>query len=222
MVVSSLSESEDPGSSPGPAAMKQQILIIGGGTTFDTYGDYISYLKSKDISLDRIRPQKDWKDTLAEKLGNNFDVLLPKMPNSTFAKYREWEIWFGRLIPLLSNNIILVGHSLGGAFLAKYLSMNKVPKIIKATILVAAPYKGGGKEETLGRFSPLPNTDKFIKQCRKIFLIQSEDDPVVSFEHLGKYKRVLPDAKIMVFKDRGHFKQATFPEVVSLIKTLAA
>jgi len=30
----------------------------------------------------------------------------------------------------------------------------------------------------------------------------------------------LPDAKTLIFKDKGHFRQETFPEIVELIKNI--
>ena len=45
----------------------------------------------------------------------------------TNARYEEWKIWFERMIPFLNDNVILVGHSLGGIFFVKYLSENLLP-----------------------------------------------------------------------------------------------
>jgi len=200
--------------------MNQQIVVIGGGTTFDSYKSYISYLKNKELTLDMLRPSRDWKDTLAGELGKNFDVLLPKMPNKTNAQYREWKIWFERVIPLLNKEIVLIGHSLGGTFLVKYLSENIIPKTIIATILVAAPFDDEGKGESLASFALPSLFAKFAKQCQRIYLIQSKDDPVVPFEHIKKYCRALPNAETMIFENRGHFNQETFPEAIELIRKL--
>ena len=106
--------------------MKQQIIVIHGGTTFDTYKNYLSFLKNREIKLDRLKSNRDWKDNLQEKLGENFEVLSPRMPNGTNARYKEWKIWFERIIPFFGKNIILLGHSLGGIFLAKYLSEKNI------------------------------------------------------------------------------------------------
>lgn len=61
--------------------MKQQVLVIGGGTTFDSYREYTSFLKQARLSLDDLRSHSDWKDNLPKDLGEGFDVLLPSMPN---------------------------------------------------------------------------------------------------------------------------------------------
>lgn len=200
--------------------MKQQVIIIHGGTTFDNYEDYLSYLKNKEITLDKLKLKKDWKDTLQEKLGENFEVLSPRMPNGTNARYEEWKIWFDRIIPLLNDSLIFIGHSLGGIFLAKYFSENEISKIIKATILIAPPFDDENSEESLSDFKLPSSLSKFAKQSGEIYLIQSKDDPVVSFEQLGKYKNALPNAKTIIFENREHFKQETFPEIIELIKKI--
>ncbi len=203
--------------------MKKQIIVIHGGTTFNTYKDYISYLKNNEISLERLKPRKDWKDTLSEKLGNNYEILIPRMPNKTNARYAEWKLWFERIIPFLSKDIILIGHSLGGIFLAKYLSENTIPKKIKATILVAAPFDDNENEnnrESLTDFILPTSLIKFTEQSKKIFLIQSKDDSVVSFKHLGKYKQALLNSKEIILNKREHFNQEVFPEIIDLIKSI--
>lgn len=198
----------------------QQIVVIHGGETFDTYKDYILYLNRREISLDKLRAQRDWKDTLAEMLGEDFDVLSPRMPNGTNARYKEWKIWFERVIPLLNKNVIFIGHSLGGIFLAKYLSKNTISKTIKATILVAAPFDDANSEESLADFKLSSSLAKFSKQSGIIYLIHSKDDPIVPFEQFEKYKKALPNSKTIILDNREHFNQEAFPEIIKLIRTL--
>jgi uncharacterized protein len=200
--------------------MKQQVIVIHGGSTFDTYEEYISHLKKSEIQIERLRLKRDWKESLAKKLGEDFDVLLPQMPNKTSAHFEEWKIWFGKIIPFLENKVILVGHSLGGIFLAKYLSENDIPKKIKATILVSAPFDDEKTGRSLADFKLSFSLTKFADQGGKIYLIQSKDDLEVPFENIGKYKKSLPEAKTMIFENRGHFLQEDFPEIIDLIKSL--
>ena len=201
--------------------MKKQVVIIHGGTTFDTYKKYIAFLKKRKISLDKLlRPHQGWKNTLQKELGENFEVLRPRMPNGTNARYKEWKIWFERIILFLGKEVILLGHSLGGVFLAKYLSETDFPVKIKATILVAAPFDDSDRKESLTDFKLPASLKKFAKQGGEIYLIQSKDDPSVPFEQLEKYKQALPSVKTMIFDDREHFNQETFPEIIQLIKQL--
>lgn len=197
--------------------MKKQVVVIHGGSAFETDKDYLSFLESLKVDLDRYR-KIGWKDSLREELGNRFDVLLPKMPNPMNSKYAEWKILFRKIARLLDDNVILIGHSLGGVFLAKYLSENKFPRKICASILIAPPYDEKDIEEPLGDFVISNNLKRFKKQGGKIFIYHSEDDPVVPYLDLGKYQKDLPDATVRIFKDRGHFNQEKFPELVREIK----
>lgn len=199
--------------------MKQQVLIIQGGTSFDNYNDYISYLKKyRQISLDRLKIRKNWKKRMDIDLGKNFEVFLPEMPNRVNARYFEWKIWFERILTLLGDGLIFIGHSLGGIFLAKYLSENKIDKKIKALILVSAPFDDANNMESLVNFKLKKSLLNLSKQSENIYLIQSKDDPLVPFEQVEKYKKELPNAKVIIFEDRGHFSQETFPELIKLIK----
>ena len=203
--------------------MKKQIVIIHGGTSFETYEDYISYLKAKEINIEKLRPRKEWKDTLATELGDDYEILMPRMPNGTNARYDEWKLWFNKIAEILNDEVVLIGHSLGGIFLAKYLSENTFPKRIIATILIAPPFDdtdGGDGKESLIDFALPTSLAKFTEQSGKIYLVHSKDDPVVPFTQLKKYRQALPSAETIVFENREHFNQETFPEIIELIKSI--
>lgn len=198
--------------------MKKQILIVHGGNAFEKYEDYISYLKNKEVSIDKLN-FKDWKRSLGEVLGNEYQVLNPQMPNSQNARYSEWKIWFERLIPILDDTVVFIGHSLGGIFLAKYLSENNYPKKIKAIFLIAAPFNTKD-EHPLVDFVLLNDLSSFLKQSDNIFLYQSKDDEVVPYSNVLNYQKFIPDAKVRIFENRKHFNQAELFEIVSDIKSL--
>ncbi len=194
----------------------KQIIVIHGGTTFDTYEEYMVYLNFCELTLEKMN-RKDWKDSLASNL-SDFEVIYPKMPNAKNARYLEWKIWFEKLFHLLNDDMILIGHSLGGIFLAKYLSENKFPKNIESLHLVAAPYDTEVCKESLADFALSQTVEALIKQTKHIFLYQSKDDTAVPFADVEKYKRDLPTAILSVFENRGHFTQAKFPELLENIK----
>ncbi len=199
--------------------MKKQVVIIHGGDTFNTYTEYIASLKSFIIDFSKML-RRGWKENLEQELGSEFRVVLPKMPNQANAKYSEWKIWFEKIIPFLDEEVVFVGHSLGGIFLAKYFSENTYPKKIRATFLIAAPFDTSGTDYTLADFSLPQSLAGLEKQGGKIFIYQSKDDNVVPFSNLEKYKHALPSAKEWVFTDRGHFNQTHLPELVEDIQNL--
>lgn len=85
------------------------------------------------------------------------------MPNGNNAQYIEWKIWFERLLPFLNDGVILIGHSLGGIFLAKYLSENNFSIKVRAAILIAAPFDALGMKESLSQFKLLSPLENFKK-----------------------------------------------------------
>lgn len=97
-------------------------------------------------------------------------------------------------------------------------SENNISRKIKATILVAAPFDDEKSGKSLADFKLSSSLESFVKHGGKIYLIQSKDDPEVLFEQLEKYKKALPNAKTMIFENREHFNQESFPEIVELIK----
>lgn len=193
----------------------KQVCIIHGGTTFETNKDYLADLDAKELKYDRLLYAPDWKSWLGTKL-RGFDVLLPKMPNNANAQYDEWALYFSKIVPLLRNDVVLVGHSLGSIFLAKYLQENKLPIRIKKLILIAAPYNDESAE-SLGSFK-LSSAKKLSGTASEIHLMHSEDDPVVLPIELDKYITDLPEAAVHRFKSRQHFNTPTFPELLKLIK----
>lgn len=198
--------------------MKQQVFIISGGSTFDSYEAYLSHLRVKEVGLDRLRAGR-WKINMSENLGDGYDVLLFNMPNSNNAKYLEWKIWFEKFIQLLDENIIFVGHSLGGIFLVKYLSEISYPKKIRATLLIAPP-ASAATEESLADFVTGEDLSKFNDQGGRITMYFSSDDQIVPVSHMVSYQRQLPSVEFKVFDGRGHFNQEQFPELVDDIKKL--
>lgn len=199
---------------------KRQVIAVHGGTTFDTEAQYLAFIKTRELTLERLRQGDDWKGNLAQDLGSDFDVLLPRMPNGTNARYGEWRTWFARCAALLDDDAILIGQSLGGIFLAKYLAEETLPKRVKATILVAAPFDDCSTEESLTDFTLPSSLTKLITQAGAIHLFQSADDPMVPVVEVSKYQAALPHGEVHLFSDRAHFNQKHFPEIVDLIKSL--
>jgi len=193
---------------------KKQVIVIHGGEAWDTYEEYIEYLKSYDFTMEKFDKiiSRRWKENLQNNLGENFQVIKPSMPSERNAKYNEWTIWFEKLFPYLNEEIILIGHSLGATFLAKYISENILPKHISQIHLVSGAIgsKGGFNFET--------SLEKIENQCKNIFIYHSTDDFVVDFEDGLKYKKMLPKAIFIKFDDRNHFLQEEFPEIVQNIK----
>src|SRR3989344_2357650 len=198
--------------------MKKQVVVIHGGDTFDTYEKYLRFLRRFRIDFKRyFDGKRGWKENLGEILGDDYQVIQPDMPNKFNAKYPELQIWFEKFIPHLNGEVILVGHSLGGTFLAKYLSENTFPKKIKGVFLVSPPFDDNA-DYSLSDFA-LPK--KLKLQTKHVFIYHSSDDDVVPFADLNKYTSAINNVTAKQFTDRGHFNQEEFLELVEDIKNLS-
>lgn len=197
-----------------------QVIVIHGGDAFDTYEQYLDFLRGWQIAAEDIHTKRsDWKEGLGLALGPGYEVIAPKMPNKLNAKYLEWTIWFEKYIPHLDPEVILVGHSMGGIFLVKYLAEHEFPKTIHGLFLVAAPYDSEGSEP-LGDFVLPADISRCARQTQKIFLYHSTDDPVVPVANAQRYQAQFPGAIYRTLHDRGHINQEQFPELVADIRSL--
>lgn len=200
--------------------MKKQIVVIHGGDAHETYEDYLSFLENVRIDFDRYRlGGSDWKRTLRERLGERYEIIAPDMPDKINAKYAEWKIWFEKFIPHLEPETMLIGHSLGGTFLVKYLSENIFPRKLVALFLVA-PCFDDTQEYSLGDFRHASDLSRLRDRAGALFLYYSEDDPIVPFDNLAKFRRVFPRAVVRSFRDRRHFNQEEFPELLDDIRSI--
>lgn len=198
----------------------KQVIAIHGGDAFPSYEEYLDDLRNFKIeSIEYFKGHNDWKKNLQQTLGEKYEVILPRMPNSGNAKYLDWKIWFEKLTPFLNEEVILIGHSLGVSFLAKYLSEERISKKILGTFFVSGVYDLDG-DRPLVEFTLPTSLSLLEEQGGKIFLYHSKDDPVVHFSELAKYQAALPHAKVTILEDRQHVNQESFPEIVADIQNI--
>ena len=197
---------------------KPQIFMVHGGMTFKNKKDYLHFLKNREISIEKkIRWAGDYLD---KKLGKDFEIIRPRMPLQDNAKYADWKIHFEKHFPYLRNGAILIGSSLGGTFLAKYLSENRLPKKILSVFLVCPPFDNTVEGEDLaGGFHLGADLSLMEKNCKNLYLLFSQDDGIVPVSHAEKYRKKLKKASIIIFESKnGHFRIPEFPEIIEMIK----
>ncbi len=199
---------------------KKILLYIHGGMTFNNKEDYMNYLREREISLENFDYWAD--DFLKNSMGEKYKLVKPRMPCKENAKYEEWKITFEKFTQYLDENSILIGTSLGGIFLAKYLSENKLQTKLKAVFLVAPPFDDSLSTEDLAGDFELKQDLKLIEEnAENIFFYFSTDDPVVPVEHLRKYHELLPKASFKELDNKnGHFIISEFPELIADINLL--
>jgi len=194
---------------------RQVVTIHGGGSFIPQAGEtMLEIIAAKEPSLERMRRSVDWKGEIQERLGDAYDVLAPRMPNADAPHYREWKLWFEKILPLFEEDALFVGHSLGGMFLAKYFSENPQRAHVPALFLVAPPY------DSMRYGWELADVEALASHAGKVFIYHSKDDEVVPFGENEKFKAALPGAAFRELDDRGHFNKDDFPEIVGDIRSL--
>ena len=154
---------------------------------------------------------------LRRSLGAAYSVTCPAMPAPTRPSYERWKLKLEKLLPAGKSPPILVGHSLGGSVLLKYLSEQKRQVDAAGLFVVAAPYWGSEMEEFVLR-------DGFARSLPaglKIYLYQSRDDEVVDIKHLSRYSAAIPQATTRMLDRGGHTFKNGLPELVEDIRALS-
>ncbi len=159
--------------------------------------------------------------SLRRALGDSFEILYPQMPDESDPDYSKWKPVIESELASTEGVATVIGHSLGGSFLLKFLVEEKTAVRIAGVFLIAAPYWGGegwvyeGYERVM-----LP--EDFASRLpagASVFLYHSRNDETVPFEHMALYSKRLPQARTRPL-DRGHQLNDDLSEVAADIQSL--
>lgn len=131
--------------------------------------------------------------SLARHLGDGFSIDFPRLPEDD-PEDGHWLEAINEAIARTSGPVVLVGHSVGGYLLLKYLAMNRVTTPIAALCVIAAPFPGGDPAWTFDGFDLPDDMDRLLPTDTKVLLYASEDDETVPFAHRDLYAAALPRA----------------------------
>ena len=160
--------------------------------------------------------------SLQNALGFGYDVHYPKMPEEDSVTYADWKAPIERELATLDDEIILVGHSVGGSVLMKYLFEEQIDKPITSLFLLATPFWGADEFWKWDEVRLPEDVAAKLASIPRIFLYHSRDDDTVPFAHLALYAAKLPQATIREFDERGHQFENDLAEVAEDIGRVAA
>lgn len=163
----------------------------------------------------------DLVHSLREALGEDYLVLYPMMPDPENPAYDLWKQRFEQELEAAGDGVVLVGHSLGGSVLLKFLSEEGSTKAIGGLCIVAAPYWGGAGWQ-VEEYMLTTDFARKLPHIPRIFLYHSRNDEVVPFEHVQHYGEDLRWATIRIFENQGHLFSSGLPELVRDIKNLTS
>jgi len=157
--------------------------------------------------------------SLRDKLGTEYNVLYPKMPEEEDQGYEAWKTQISKELAKIDDEVILVGHSVGSSMLLKYLSEENIKNSIPGILLIAAPYWGTGGWQ-MDEFTLDEGYVSEILKGLPVFFYHSRDDDIVPFTHLALHAEKFPQATIREFDGRRHQLNNDLSEVAADIKGL--
>jgi predicted alpha/beta hydrolase family esterase len=155
--------------------------------------------------------------SLRKALGAEYDVRYPRMPGESNSTMRTWKVKIARELEALDGEVILVGHSVGGAALLKYLSEENAEKAMAGLFLLAAP----SWDDENWNFDDLRlprDLAATLSRVPRIFLYHNRDDEIVPFRHLALHAARLPRAVVREGDRGGHQFGNDLANVASDIK----
>jgi len=168
-------------------------------------------------------PEENWFPWLKQKLEEkDCEVIVPQFPTPEGQSLQAWLDVFQKFEGKITDDTIMIGHSLGGVFLLRLMENFLEP--IKAAIFVGTPIGIGQlkNQQSDNNFSGFDfNWDNIKNKAKQVMVYQSDTDPYVPLEngkHLAKHFGI----NMAFIPNAGHFNKAAgyveFPELFEKIK----
>jgi len=159
-------------------------------------------------------PKEHWFPEARERFEKvGFRVESPELPGNYFPKKEEWVRIIESFKP--DENWVLIGHSLGGVAILRYLE--KAPGKIKQVILVATPYDAMKFGAIDNFFAGGFDWPKIKANSPQFDLVYEADDMAVPLKHGQKYAKKL-GGKLHVLPGFDHFQKIDLDFLEKLIK----
>lgn len=154
-------------------------------------------------------PGENWFLWLKKELEEvDFEVFIPKFPTPEGQNLNNWLEVFREYEDKLDDNTIMIGHSLGPAFILNILE--RTDKQLLACFFVSGflGLLGGDFDEINKTFCDKEfDWEKIKHNCKKFFVFHSDNDPYVPLKKAKELAEKL-NGELDVIKDGGHFNEA--------------
>ncbi len=155
-----------------------------------------------------------WLKTELEKAGH--EVLIPALPDSEHPEINAWAAAAIQAVGTLTDNDVLIGHSLGGPTALRLLEQAPAKSTPLACLLLAAPWFVR-TEELRPFFSSTFDCEVLMWRAARFVVMHAEDDPVVPLTHAEQYKNAL-HARLLTVHTGGHFQGLAYPAVLQALE----
>lgn len=169
--------------------------------------------------------KKDWYFNISKELDKlKVDYSIPDLPGGEYPDHRKWLKIIDREVKSTSKLVLLVGHSLGTRAVLLYLDQYK--QSVETTILIAAFNNNWQNNRTREKgkyanfFEYSVDLKKIKNLAKKFIVIHSKDDDSIDYSQGVEIANQL-GAKLITFKDRGHFHQPENAKyILEILKSL--
>jgi len=185
----------------------KNVIIIPGKPSKENYYDPAGYTSSNFGWIPWLQNQLLTRDILPN---------VPEMPHAYLPEYESWKREFERFD--ISADTTLVGHSMGGGFLLRWLSEN--PEASPARVILVAPSLDPLRTNETG-FCEF-TIDPTITDRTELVVMTSDNDSDKAVMSRNLITDALPAADIRMFAGYGHFipehlGKETLEELVEII-----
>jgi len=166
---------------------------------------------------------ENWMQWLNNELIKlNLNVIMPDLPNSNQPNRKKWFNTIKNLLQKITDDIIIVGHSLGVTSALDYCE--KTTKQIRAVVSVAGFADAYGlKFNNYFLRERQIDMNKVKKHVQSFYVLYGDNDPYIPQKILKKLADDL-GTKPVIIKDGGHINKeigyVKLPEILEYIKTL--
>ena len=144
-------------------------------------------------------PKENWFPWMKKELeALGCKVFVPRFPNPENPKLSEWLKFFDKYKNYLNKNSIVVGHSMGVAFLLRILEKHPA----KAAFFVASVTPGIKNKYSWSMktfISKELDWSKIKNHCKQFFIYNSDNDPYIPLSK-GKELAENLDSKLIIVK----------------------
>jgi predicted alpha/beta hydrolase family esterase len=151
----------------------------------------------------------------SQLLKHNITAATPEIPNAYDCHWATWAREVERFD--ITPDTILIGHSAGGGFLVKYLSIH--PELMVSKVILVAPWLDPMHEGTKNFFDDFDIDPGLSARTSGVTVFNSDNDQEDVHMSVAILKQSVSDIAIREFHNYGHFcytdlQTIRFPELL--------
>jgi len=168
----------------------KNVVIIHGKPSKENYYDKDGYTSSNFGWIPWLQNQLLTRDIMPN---------VPEMPHAYLPEYQSWKRELGRFD--ITSETTLVGHSMGGGFLLRWLSENQ--NAVPARVILVAPSLDPLRSNETG-FCEF-EIDATITDRMQLIVMTSDNDSEKAEQSRQMLVDALPSADVRMFSGYGHY-----------------